>query len=291
MLATQPDPIAAIIKLPDAHAWAAGCDECQHGIRRPAPALRHDRPLYQDRLTQWRSGELHLCDCAAGLILADWFLRIDDEQRQLDADNAALPARLAEQRNDRIFASAGIPAKYAAYTLAGFERLAANDPGKRDAIAALRHYQQHGHALQNGEERPGLMLWGPSGAGKTGSLSPLFTELVRNGASGLWLQYNQLMADMRRFEDGQVDARMEACQSVRYLLLDDLGDPSAQKAATDYARDVLFRIVDYRTSRNMPIFVTTNLAPDMLINQFDQRTARRLLGACAIYHMGGKTLR
>jgi hypothetical protein len=41
----------------------------------------------------------------------------------------------------------------------------------------------------------------------------------------------------------------------------------------------------------MPIFVTTNLAPDMLINQFDQRTARRLLGACAIHHMGGKTLR
>ena len=268
-----------------------GCDHCQHGILRPVPALRNDRPLYQERLAQYQAGELRPCNCPAGSRLADWLGAAGDNEQAYQQNLAALPAKLAERRNDQIFQNAGIPAKYAAYTLAGFEQLVGADPGKRDAVQALRHYQQHGHAVQNGEERPGLLLWGPSGSGKTGSLSPLFTDLVRRGASGLWLQYNQLMADMRKFEDGQVDARMEACQSVAYLFLDDLGDPSAQKAATDYARDVLFRIVDYRTSRNMPIFVTTNLAPDMLINQFDQRTARRLLGACAIHHMGGKTLR
>lgn len=291
MLTTTPTTLAAAITLPDAHAWAAGCDECQHGIRRPAPKLRHDRPLYQERLTQWQSGELRLCDCAAGLILADWLQRIHAQQRQHEDDLAGLPARLAEARQDRIFQNAGIPARYAAYTLDGFERLAANDLGKRDAIATLRHYQQHGHALQAGEQRQGILLWGPPGAGKTGSLSPLFTHLVRSGASGLWLQYNQLMADMRRFEDGQVDARMAACQSVQYLFLDDLGDPAAQKTATDYARDVIFRIIDYRTSRNMPIFVTTNLSPQELSDQFHQRTARRLLSACAAIHMAGKILR
>ena len=277
--------------VPHDQFWAQGCDRCRYGIQHPIPALRHDRLLYPERLAQYHSGELRLCTCAAGLNLADWLGATGDNEQQYQENLAAMPAKLAERRNDQIFQNAGIPDKYAAYTLAGFEQLVGADPGKRDAIQALRHYQQHGHALQNGEERPGMLLWGPSGSGKTGSLSPLFTDLVRRGASGLWLQYNQLMADMRRFEDGQVDARMEACQSVRYLFLDDLGDPSAQKAATDYARDVLFRIVDYRTSRNMPIFVTTNLAPDMLINQFDQRTARRLLGACAIHHMGGKTLR
>lgn len=282
---TQPSAVVAVAERP------TGCDRCRYGIQYPVPALRNDRPLYQERLAQYRAGELRPCNCAAGQNMADWLGAAGDNEQQYQDNLAAMPAKLAERRNETIFASAGIPAKYAAYTLAGFEQLAGADPGKRDAILALRHYQQHGHALQNGEERPGLLLWGPSGTGKTGSLSPLFTDLVRGGASGLWLQYNQLMADMRRFEDGQVDARMEACQSVRYLFLDDLGDPSAQKAATDYARDVLFRIVDYRTSRNMPIFVTTNLAPDMLINQFDQRTARRLLGACAIHHMGGKTLR
>ena len=282
---------AATYTVPRDQFWAQGCERCRYGIRYPIPALRNDRPLYQERLAQYHAGELRPCNCAAGENLADWLGATHDNEQQYQDTLAALPAKLAERRAEQIFQSAGIPDRYAAYTLAGFEQLVGADPGKRDAVQALRHYQQHGHALQAGEQRPGLLLWGPSGSGKTGSLSPLFTDLVRRGASGLWLQYNQLMADMRKFEDGQVDARMAACQSVAYLFLDDLGDPSAQKAATDYARDVLFRIVDYRTSRNMPIFVTTNLAPDMLINQFDQRTARRLLGACAIHHMGGKTLR
>ena len=288
MTITMEAPTYAV---PRAQFWAQGCDRCRYGIMHPIPALRHDRPLYQERMAQFDAGDLCPCSCAAGLSLADWLGTASHFEQSYRENLAALPARAAERRNEQIFQNAGIPAKYAAYTLSGFEQLVGADPGKRDAIMALRHYQQHGHALQNGEDRPGLLLWGPSGSGKTGSLSPLFTDLVRRGASGLWLQYNQLMADMRRFEDGQVDARMAACQSVAYLFLDDLGDPSATKAATDYARDVLFRIVDYRTSRNMPIFVTTNLAPDMLINQFDQRTARRLLGACAVHHMGGKTLR
>jgi len=271
--------------------WAQGCDRCRYGIQYPIPALRNDRPLYQERLAQYHAGELRPCNCAAGENLADWLGATHDNEQQYHDTLAALPAKLAERRAEQIFQNAGIPDRYAAYTLAGFEQLVGADPGKRDAILALRHYQQHGHALQAGEQRPGLLLWGPSGSGKTGSLSPLFTDLVRRGASGLWLQYNQLMADMRRFEDGQVDARMEACQSVRYLFLDDLGDPAAQKTATDYARDVLFRIIDYRTSRNMPVFVTTNLSPTELADQFHQRIARRLVGACATYHMGGKTLR
>ncbi|MCB0133756.1 MAG: hypothetical protein KDD75_01435, partial [Caldilineaceae bacterium] len=163
--------------VPHDQFWAQGCDRCRYGIQYPIPALRNDRPLYQERLTQYQTGALRPCTCAAGLNLADWLGATDDNEQAYQNDLAALPAKLAERRNETIFANAGIPAKYAAYTLAGFEQLVGADPGKRDAILALRHYQQHGHALQQGEQRPGLLLWGPSGAGKTGSLSPLFTDL------------------------------------------------------------------------------------------------------------------
>lgn len=266
------------------------CINCEQGLINPPP-LKRDRPLYQERLAQHAAGHLRTCTCEAGRAYAAWLVTAAAAEREHTDTLAAMPARIAEQRQQRIFQNAGIPARYAAFTIVGFERLAANDPGKRDAIAAIRHYDQHGHAIQSGEIRPGILLWGAPGAGKTGSLSPLFVDLVKRGATGLWLQYNQLMADMKRFEDGQVDARMKACQEVEYLFLDDLGDPAATKVATDYARDVLFRIVDHRTSNNLPIFVTTNLAPQELAEQFHQRIARRLLSACATIHMGGKTLR
>jgi DNA replication protein DnaC len=266
------------------------CINCTHGLIDPPP-LKRDRPLYQERLAQHATGHLRPCTCEAGRAYAAWLHTAAASERQHTNDLAALPRRMETQRQERIFQNAGIPARYAAYTISGFERIAGADPGKRDAIAAIRHYDQHGHALQSGEQRSGIMLWGAPGAGKTGSLSPLFTELVRRGATGLWLQYNQLMADMKKFEDGQVDARMTACQVVEYLFLDDLGDPAASKVATDYARDVLFRIIDYRTSRNMPIFITSNLSPQELADQFHQRIARRIISACATIHMGGKPLR
>jgi DNA replication protein DnaC len=269
---------------------AHGCGRCTYGLLDP-PKLRGDRPLYQERLGQHRVGELRTCDCEAGRAYAAWLTVAETRARLQAEDEADLPRRLAEARQERIFGAAGIPARYAAFTLDGFERLASADPGKHAAVQALRHYQQHGYVSHAGEPKRSLLLWGSPAMGKTGSLSPLFTHLVRGGATGLWLQYNQLMAEMRNFEDGKVDARMSACQSVHYLLIDDLGDPSAAKVATDYARDVLFRIVDYRTSREMPLFITTNLSPDGLVSQFDERTARRLMAACAVIHLGGKTLR
>lgn len=266
------------------------CINCENGLIDPPPLLC-DRPLWQERMTQWRAGQLKFCKCPAGRRYAAWCSGASERAAADERQERELPAKLAAQRTERIFQSAGIPDRYAAFTIAGFERIAANDPGKREAIMAIRHYDQYGHAAVGSEQRPGIMLWGKPGTGKTGSLSPLFVSLVKRGNSGLWLQYNQLMAEMKRFEDGQVDERMRMCQTVDYLFLDDLGDPAATKVATDYARDVMFRIVDYRTSRNMPIFVTTNLSPQELSDQFHDRTARRLLSACAVINMQGKTLR
>ena len=132
---------------------------------------------------------------------------------------------------------------------------------------------------------------GQPGVGKTGVLSPLFLELVHQGHTGLWVQYNDLMAAMRRFEDGQVEARMDACKQVEYLFIDDFGDPAAQRIATDYARDVMFRIVDHRISWNLALFVTSNLTISDLADQFHARIARRLVAGCAVVQMGGQVLK
>lgn len=92
-----------------------------------------------------------------------------------------------------------------------------------------------------------------------------------------------------------LESSLQKYGAGRSILLDKHGNIIAgnktAKVATDYARDVMFRIIDYRTSRNLPIFVTTNLSPAELSDQFHDRTARRLLSACAVINMQGKTLR
>lgn len=266
------------------------CIHCDYGLIDPPP-LRRDRPLYQERLIQYAAGDLHLCACQAGRRYASWLGTTSEQEAARSQEEGDLPRRMEAARQAKIFQNAGVPSRYAEYTLPGFERLSANDPGKREAIAALRSFEQHGYVIAGEEQRSGIVLWGEPGVGKTGSMAPLFTRLVREGHSGLWLQYNQFMADMRKFDDGQVDARMAACQSVEYLFVDDLGDVTASKAATDYTKDVLFRVIDHRTSRGMPIFATTNLTPQQMAEQFSARIARRMLSACAVIRMGGRTLR
>lgn len=259
---------------------------CTYGITDP-PALTGYLPTYQERLVQHRAGQLHFCACPAGDAMQR-YLADADSADQADAQRrAAEPQRAAQRRAEAAFSAAGVPARYAAYLFDGFLRLAGSDPGKRQAIDLIWSYFQRGPAA---DTQPGIYLYGPPAMGKTGCLSPLFVHLVRGGATGLWLQYNELMAEMRRFEDGKVDERMDAMKSVQYLFIDDLGDPAASRSATDYARDVLFRLIDHRATNNRTMFVTSNLAPGDIANQFHARIARRLTAACVAVQMSGQVL-
>ncbi len=266
------------------------CDRCHFGLVNPPPASPL-LPLWEARLRQFVAGELKFCTCPAGLQREQAIAAqlAATAQRRQEQDEARVVR--SQKRQDGLFRAAGVPERYATFTLDGFEHLVGSDPGKRGAIATVRGYQNAGRVQTPDGTKPGIFLYGPPGVGKTGVLSPLFLHLVRQGHTGLWVQYNDLMAEMRRFEDGQVDARMDACKNVEYLFIDDFGDPAAQRAATDYARDVIFRIVDHRVNSNKSIFATSNLTINDLADQFHERIARRLKVGCAVVQMSGKVLK
>ena len=197
---------------------------------------------------------------------------------------------MARRRTDKLWSSAGVPPKYADYTLNGYVKKVGNDPGKRAAIDSIKHYYEHGSAPAGDYNRTGILLYGDPGQGKTGALAPLFTHLIRSGHEGLWLQYNDFLDDMRDFDSGNVRPRMEQCKDIDYLFIDDFGDPEAGKAATDYARDVMFRIIDHRVNGNKPMFITTNLSPQQISQQFHGRTARRIAEVCVLVEVNGRSL-
>lgn len=242
------------------------------------------------RRAQYFAGELEFCNCKQGDRWRDYITKVgmSYETQQDQLQRQAVEA--ADRRQRQLWLNAGVPAKYKNYTLKSFKQVAGDDPEKRAAFNAVFDYHQEGGLLIDGIIKTGIFLHGDPGVGKTGILSPLFVDLLRQGYSGLWVQYNELMASLRDFESGNVQERIAACQTVNYLFIDDFGDPASTRGATDYARDTMFRIIDHRNNNTLPMFVTSNLDMNQIGDQFHVRLARRLGDSCAVIKMGGRAL-
>jgi DNA replication protein DnaC len=59
---------------------------------------------------------------------------------------------------------------------------------------------------------------------------------------------------------------------------------------SDYSRDVMFRIIDYRCNNNMMTFITSNLSPVQLAGIFHERFVKRLGNICAIIEVSGNAI-
>ena len=267
------------------------CPLCKDGLGLiDPPPLNPAQTVREGRQAQWNAGELTLCTCQAGQarlrsLTGKHFDQAETIRRQ--------QAEAAARRQQALFDGAGIPPKFLNFTTKGFIDLVGKDPGKQDAIKAVLEYWkfwESGGTPGMGGVIPGLLLFGATDMGKTGLLSPLFMQMVRLGKSGLWVQYNNLMASLKDFDSGKVDERVRKCQTVDFLFLDDFGDPASDRAATDYTRDAMFRIIDARHSNMLPTFVTTNLDLEKLTGQFHERLTRRLVEICLPVHVGGRKM-
>ena len=271
---------------------ATGCGACNFGYALGTPLPMTDRPGYLGRLEQFKAGLLIFCDCSAGEMARRCMERIAAEQARYSSDNDEAITRSREARLARLFADARVPDKFAALTLKGYVELAGKDPGRRAAIEAVKDYYRNGFTTgQDGARRYGIFLHGRTDMGKTGLLCPLFLHYVKAGESGLWIQYNDMQAAVRDFGSEKVEERITTMQQVAYLFVDDWGDPLSDKVASDYSREVMQRIIDYRNNYSKPTFVTSNLSPAKLGGQFHERIAKRLAELCAVIEVTGAPMR
>lgn len=186
---------------------------------------------------------------------------------------------------DKRLELAGVPPKYATFTFKDFRAKAALDRQKALAVLLIENYLANGWKTDEGKR--GIFLYGPSGTGKTGALTPLFCYMLKQGMSGIWIGYADLMAQLRDFGSGQVEQRLEACRNAGVLMIDDLFDPAA-KNVSDYARECLYRIIEFRQSHDKPMFFTSNVDPHKIEDVAHRRIARRIYDNCSVAHVGGK---
>jgi DNA replication protein DnaC len=109
---------------------------------------------------------------------------------------------------------------------------------------------------------PGLLLTGPTGAGKSFALAGLVRFLtLERGIPCLFIDFRHFLRQLKGCYDStkQDSLLFETIRQVDVLVLDDVGAPSP----TTWSRDVFETIISYRYNDMSRTFLTTNLALDV----------------------------
>ncbi len=141
--------------------------------------------------------------------------------------------------------------------------------------------QAYNHARLFAENPSGwLFLQGGYGCGKTHLAAAIANSAVQAGRSTLFLTVPDLLDTLRYAfgaPAGTYEDRFERIRRIPLLILDDFGTQNA----TDWAREKVFQILNYRYINRLPTVVTTN----QLVEEIEARMRSRLSDPDLVSHV------
>lgn len=158
-----------------------------------------------------------------------------------------------------------------------------NVPGTREAYADCVNYS-------NTMQPQWLVISGPCGCGKT-HLAAAIAHAALDDLTVLFAVVPDLLDQLRAAYAPQsthsFDDRFRAIREVGLLILDDLGTENT----TEWAREKLFQIINYRLSEGLPLVVTTNnvrrdkTTGRYIFTNVDERITSRLSDVRMVRHV------
>lgn len=181
-------------------------------------------------------------------------------------------------RTVSILDSANIPPNCEHASLDSFNLPRDNPVANRALSSAMNGVRKFVNDFAPHAERPGLLLIGDPGAGKTHLAVAALRALIAKGHEGIFFDYQNLLDRIRASYNptsGAADREVyRAAMDTEILLLDDLG---ARSKVTEWVEDTITSIITYRCNNKKPLIATTNL-------EMDEKVAYTSAGGTAVHH-------
>lgn len=150
-------------------------------------------------------------------------------------------------------------------------------------------YQAAGNFISKFLQDPntdGLLFSGQVGSGKTFLACSIANALLKKGKVVLFVVVPDLLDQIRATFDAVRNEYTEyellnTARQVPLLILDDLGAHNY----TEWSRNKIYSIINYRLNHRLPIIVTTNITPEDLEEYLGERTTSRILEMCRPYRL------
>ena len=145
-------------------------------------------------------------------------------------------------------------------------------------------------------EKPGLLLQGPCGCGKTHLMAGMAHRYLTRGVPVVFEVWSTLIRKMQDgFDDGSYMEILQGLQAAPVVMIDDLGAEYSKRETGDWRHNwvsaQLYDLVDARFRQQLPLIVSTNLDLDQLSARYGERVYSRLIGLCAIARVTGRDRR
>jgi DNA replication protein DnaC len=154
--------------------------------------------------------------------------------------------------------SSGIPPNYENASLENFQ-IPKDNPVARAGLGTIMMQVRSFVREFPAGERPGLVLSGDTGTGKTHLAVAALKAIMERGHEGLFFDFQNLLDKIRsgyNASSGASDREAyRAAMECEVLLLDDLGS----HRISEWVEDTVTSIITYRCNHRKPLIATTNL--------------------------------
>lgn len=154
---------------------------------------------------------------------------------------------------------------------------------REGAVKALRAAKSFVNDCLNNPHGLGLLFIGPVGSGKTYLAASIANELMESQLKVLFLVVPDLLDELRatyKSEVSELDL-LDTARTIPILILDDLGAHNY----TDWTRNRLYSIINYRLNEQLPTVITSNLSLDEMEDHIGLRTTSRIIQSSRIFRL------
>lgn len=175
---------------------------------------------------------------------------------------------------ERLSDEANLGERFKGRTFASFD--ARRD---KDAFDACSRYANDPRLMER--KRNGLVLYGNYGSGKTHLAAAVSNALIHKGTPVLFGTFITHLENIRQeFDNAGQRTYLSKMKVTPVLVIDDLG----KEKKSEWTRQVLFDVINYRYEHLLPTIITTNLASedsfDDLANHVEGAVWSRLCEMC-----------